>query len=105
VPAEYRLMTRHGILKERFADVLTDTLRAAILRLLGYRVEVIEFVDSQHTPRNALIRAVRTGARASDETTAAYRRLVADWHVEPALARLLADHDPRLVALAADARD
>jgi SAM-dependent methyltransferase len=105
VPAEYRLMTRHGILKERFADVLTDTLRAAILRLLGYRVEVIEFVDSQHTPRNALIRAVRTGAPPSDETIAAYRQLVADWHVQPALAQLLADQHPEVVAHAADARD
>ena len=44
--------------------MLTDALRAAILRLVGYRVEVIEFVDSRHTPRNALIRAVRTGRGA-----------------------------------------
>ena len=61
-PAPYDLVTRHGILRERFADVLTDSLRAAILRLVGYRVEVVEFVDSVHTPRNALIRAVRTSA-------------------------------------------
>jgi hypothetical protein len=91
VPEEYRLVTRHGILRERLADVLTDTFRAAILRLLGYRVEVIEFVDSRHTPRNALIRAVRTGAVPDEATKAAYRSLVQSWHVQPALADRLAD--------------
>ncbi|MGH3371766.1 MAG: class I SAM-dependent methyltransferase, partial [Nocardioidaceae bacterium] len=43
-PAPYSLLTRHGILRERFADTLTDALRAGVLRLLGYRVDVIEFV-------------------------------------------------------------
>ena len=62
-PHPYTALTRHGILRERFADVLTDALRADLLRLLGYRVDVVEFVDSRHTPRNALIRAERTGAQ------------------------------------------
>jgi SAM-dependent methyltransferase len=97
VPEAYRLITRHGILRERFADVLTDTLRAAILRLVGYRVEVIEFVDSRHTPRNALIRAVRTGAAPDEATKAAYRSLVSAWHVRPALADRLAAAHPELV--------
>ena len=97
VRAAYRLMTRHGILRERFADVLTDTLRAAILRLLGYRVEVVEFVDSRHTPRNALIRAVRTGARPTAQTVAGYEELLAQWPVEPALATLLAVEHPELL--------
>ena len=57
------MLTRHGILRERFADILTDALRASLLRLRGYRVDVMEFVESQHTPRNTLLRAVRTGAR------------------------------------------
>jgi SAM-dependent methyltransferase len=104
VPGAYRLLTRHGILRERFADVLTDALRAAILRLLGYRVDVIEFVDSRHTPRNALIRAVRTGARATDDTVTAYRQLVADWHVQPALAGALADLHPALARADAETR-
>ena len=47
----------HGILRERFADTLTDAVRASLLRLQGYRVDVIEFVDSEHTPRNTLLRA------------------------------------------------
>jgi len=90
VPGGYQLVTRHGILRERMADVLTDALRAAILRMVGYRVEVLEFVDSQHTPRNVLIRAVRTSAPAAQETVDAYWSLVTDWGVQPALATLLA---------------
>ncbi len=97
-PEGYRLVTRHGILRERLADVLTDALRAAILRLVGYRVEVIEFVDSQHTPRNALIRAVRTGAPPDGATREAYRALVAAWNVRPALATRLATMYPDLLA-------
>ena len=60
-PAPYALLTRHGILRERFADTLTDAVRASLLRLQGYRVDVMQFVESKHTPRNTLLRAVRTG--------------------------------------------
>lgn len=88
-PAPYGLLTRHGILRERYADVLTDALRAALLRLSGYRVEVVEFIDSRHTPRNVLLRAEYTGAAATPELTAEYDNLTAAWGVTPALARLL----------------
>lgn len=92
-PPPYELLTRHGILRERFGDVLTDALRAAVLRMVGYRVDVVEFVDAEHTPRNTLIRAVRTGAAPEPAAVAAYFQLVQDWQVTPALAdRLAADH-------------
>src|SRR5262245_18605 len=91
VPAPYEPVTRHGILRERFADVLTDALRAAILRLLGYRVEVIEFIESRHTPRNVLIRAVRTSAAPTGEQAGDYGALVAAWGIRPRLAELLSD--------------
>ena len=55
------MLTRHGILRERLADTLTDALRASLMRLQGYRVDVVQFVESKHTPRNTLLRAVRTG--------------------------------------------
>jgi SAM-dependent methyltransferase len=84
-------VTRHPILRERFADVLTDALRAALLRLVGYRVEVVEFVDSAHTPRNVLLRARRTGAPPPDAALAEYRSLVDGWGVRPKLAVLLED--------------
>ncbi|HYJ76154.1 MAG TPA: SAM-dependent methyltransferase, partial [Kineosporiaceae bacterium] len=91
-PEPYAALVRHPILRERFADVLTDTLRSQLLRLAGYRVDVVEFVDSRHTPRNALIRAEHRPARAGwdapvDEgLLAEHADLAAAWHVRPALA-------------------
>ena len=90
-PAPYSLLTRHGILRERFADTLTDAVRAGVLRLVGYRVDVIEFVESRHTPRNTLLRAVRTGAPASERVRAEYHDLTRTWGVHPALADRLHD--------------
>ena len=90
-PHPHGLLTRQPILRERFADVLTDALRAAVLRMVGYRVDVVEFVGSEHTPRNTLIRAVRTGAAPTAAQCAEYRELTAQWQVEPRLATLLAD--------------
>jgi SAM-dependent methyltransferase len=90
-PAPYALLTRYGIVRERFADVLTDSLRAAVLRQVGYRVEVVQFVDSQHTPRNLLLRAARTGAEPAAELRAEYQAMVDEWHVTPRLAQLLLD--------------
>jgi SAM-dependent methyltransferase len=88
-PPPYAPITTHPILRERFADVLTDALRAAILRQHGYRADVIEFVDTAHTPRNALIRAVRTGTDARAQTLRDYEQLTAQWQVRPRLAELL----------------
>ncbi|WP_122816299.1 class I SAM-dependent methyltransferase [Nocardioides pantholopis] len=90
-PAPYAALTRHGILRERFADTLTDALRASLLRLEGYRVDVVQFVESEHTPRNTLLRAVRTGGRVSGGgLRSEYDELVAAWSVRPRLAELLA---------------
>jgi SAM-dependent methyltransferase len=89
-PAPYAMVTRHGILRERFADTLTDALRAAILRLEGYRVDVVEFVESEHTPRNTLIRATRTGGPVTGGgVRAEYDALVTTWGVRPRLGELL----------------
>ena len=84
-PAGYEELLRHGILRERLADTLTDAFRANLLRENGYRVDVIDFVESQHTPRNTLIRAVRTG-HASERATRDQDALLAAWGVRPALA-------------------
>jgi SAM-dependent methyltransferase len=84
-------LLRDGILRERLADTLTDALRAALLRMRGYRVEVVEFVDSAHTPRNTLLRGVRTGGVGSPRSREEYDALVSAWHLRPHLAVLL-DH-------------
>jgi SAM-dependent methyltransferase len=85
-PAPYGEITRQAILRERFADVLTDSLRASLLRINGYKVDVVEFVDSAHTPRNLLLRARRTGGTGQRDE---YDALTAQWGVTPALAKLL----------------
>ena len=54
-----RLMTKYGILKERFATLATDALRARALEGRGYKTDVSEFIDIAHSPKNILIRAKR----------------------------------------------
>lgn len=88
-PGAYGMLTRHGILRERFADVLTDALRASLMRQAGYRTEIIEFVPSEHTPRNTLLRAVKTGAKAEAKVVEEYASLVREWGVTPKLSALL----------------
>jgi hypothetical protein len=89
-PTPYSMLTRHGILRERFADTLTDALRASILRIGGYRVDVVEFVESEHTPRNTMLRAVRTGSVVKGGSVRKeYDDLVATWAIRPKLAELV----------------
>lgn len=52
-------MLGHGIIKERFAALATDSARAQILEILGYKAQIVEFIDLEHTPKNLLIRAVK----------------------------------------------
>lgn len=88
-PSPYGSLTRHDLLRERFADVATDALRAAILRQHGYRVDVLEFVGGEHTPRNVLIRAVRTDAPPSVEVDEELKDFSTQWGVTPALTHRL----------------
>lgn len=53
-------MLSHGILKERFSALATDGIRAKLLDLMGYKTQLLEFIDMEHTPKNLLIRAVRS---------------------------------------------
>ena len=89
-PSPYAMITRHGILRERLADTLTDGLRASLMRQQGYRVDVVQFVESQHTPRNTMLRAVRTGAPVKGGSVRKeYDELVGTWGLHPKLAELL----------------
>jgi SAM-dependent methyltransferase len=88
-PDPWQIVTRNGIMKERLGDLITDALRMQILKLLGYRVEAIEFIGGEHTPRNLMIRAVKTGAGADSAEKSRYDAMIALWNVKPALATLL----------------
>ena len=69
-------LLRHGILKERFAALATDALRAALLEAVGYRTQVVEFIDLEHTPKNLLLRSVRAD-RPSPASRERYEQLKA----------------------------
>ncbi|HNX05703.1 MAG TPA: SAM-dependent methyltransferase [Opitutales bacterium] len=74
---------RHGILRERLADILTDTFRAQILRILGFRTQVIEFVSPDATARNILLRAEFAVKPGQSSAVSEYLELRDFWHVTP----------------------
>ena len=84
---------KYGLLKERMAALFTDGIRASLLEEAGYQVQVLEFIDMEHTPKNILIRAVRqehgecpaSGEQAGGEL----QRLMEFLHVSPTLAKLM----------------
>ena len=88
-PEPWSLITRYGIMRERLADLLTDAFRMQLLKVRGFRVEAIEFVGGEHTPRNLMIRAVKTNAPVDPIEIARYEEMTSMWKVMPALARLL----------------
>ncbi len=88
-PEPWPIILKHGILKERFGDILTDAIRAQILRIMGYRTEIIEFVGDEHTPRNIMIRAIKTDAPLDQTAVDRYEELVSFWNLTPKLSQLV----------------
>ena len=88
-----RPILRYGILRERQADIVTDTFRALALRIMGYRTNVIEFISPESTAKNLMIRAEldqdRTQPLCDPAFAREYNRLKEFWQVTPAIERLL----------------
>ncbi|MCB0101140.1 MAG: SAM-dependent methyltransferase [Anaerolineales bacterium] len=82
----------HGILFERLGDILTDTFRAALLRILGYRTDVTQFVPIEHTAKNLMIRSVKTSPPGHNPRwLEEYKNLKNFWQVTPYLEKILGD--------------
>ncbi len=84
-------LLRQGILRERLCDLLTDAFRALILRILGYRTQVVEFVSPDATARNILLRAEYGVKSGQPQPVAEYLELRDGWGVTPWLETRLAD--------------
>lgn len=84
----FEAITRHGILKARLADTLTDGIRAAYLESVGYKVSMIEYISPLETPKNIMIRAVYTGKK-NEKSKNEYESLKEMLHVNPAIERFL----------------
>lgn len=82
---------QYGLIKERMAALYTDGIRAEILENQGYRTQILEFIDMEHTPKNILIRAVRQGEPKDNQKE--IREILDFLHVEPTLAKLLLKKD------------
>jgi len=89
IPEPWSIVTKSGLMKERLGDLLTDSLRSQLLRIHGYRVEAIEFIGDDHTPRNLMIRAVKTDAKVDALVMDKYREMTALWALTPALEKKL----------------
>lgn len=64
---DFDIFLKDGLIKERFSALLTDTIRAEVLRAKGYSVDVIEFVDFEHSPKNLMLRATLNSTKKSIE--------------------------------------
>jgi SAM-dependent methyltransferase len=91
-----KAILRNGILKERLADILTDAFRAQILRAVGYRTSVFEFIEPEATARNIMIRAIRINRHGTGMAINEYQDLIDDWGCIPYLATRLIPTHPEL---------
>lgn len=79
----------HGIMKERFSAMLTDVVRSDILQIHGYRTQIIEFIETTHTPKNLLIRAIKSLQTNKELHQKHYDQLQKEFHFDSALVRFL----------------
>lgn len=84
---ELDIFLEHGIIKERMCSLLTDSIRADVLEDMGYKVDLIEFIDFEHSPKNIMLRAVRNGKTGSGRIERA-KELAMRYGFEQTLLRL-----------------
>ena len=86
------VLTRYGIIQERFSALLTDSIRGNLLEYCGYKTQLLEFIDFDHTPKNILIRAVLKGSNpkaTKEKALNEVKSAMAEFNVQPTLYELL----------------
>ena len=88
---EIAILQRYGIVKERVAALMTDSIRANLLECCGYKTQLLEFIDFEHTPKNILIRAVKRniGQKHKEKMLDEVNKLCKCFNLEPTLYKLL----------------
>ncbi|MDF1884303.1 SAM-dependent methyltransferase [Sulfurimonas sp. SAG-AH-194-C21] len=76
-------LLKYGIIKEKLSSLLTDSLRANVLEIMGYRTQVIEFIDMEHTPKNIMIRAFFEDISNVDKVVEEYKEFKKEWQISP----------------------
>ena len=95
---KFSLMTGYGIVKERFSALITDAIRGNLLEYMGYNVNLLEFVDLSHTPKNILIRAVKSrnkGKEAKGRALDEVKTIMEEYELNPTLYTLLVKNNRR----------
>lgn len=91
---KFSLMTKYGIIKERFSALITDAVRGNMLEYMGYNVNLLEFVDLSHTPKNILIRAVKNPNKqksVKERAVEEVKRMMEEYGLSPTLYRLIVE--------------
>lgn len=88
---ELALLTRYGIIKERIAALTTDAIRANLLTYSGYKTQVLEFVDLAHSPKNLMLRCIKSDVSEEKKQNALkeVQTVCEEFSLEPTLKRLL----------------
>ncbi|MBE6693082.1 MAG: SAM-dependent methyltransferase [Ruminococcaceae bacterium] len=91
-PESLSILSRYGIIKERFSALATDAIRGNILEYCGYKTQILEFVDLDHTPKNILIRGVKRGSTPNEvrkKAISEVNNLCREFNFKPTLCQLL----------------
>ena len=89
---ELGIMLQHGLIKERFSALATDSIRAELLSLVGYETQLMEFIDMEHTPKNILIRAYKTGRKPAVGQFEKYKQFTSLLSAKPFLENELKEY-------------
>lgn len=91
-PSSMQILSRYGIIKERFSALATDAIRGNLLEYCGYKTQIMEFIDLEHTPKNILIRAVKratTPNSAKQKALTEINALINEFNFQPTLYKLI----------------